>query len=99
MLEVCLAEYEEDERKEQAERDSEDPNLTDGRKSPKLPDVKKKKGGPPAMATLTAPQKIRDEIKNLCKLLHNIPAVKGTRTLTLTQINIPAVKGLRPPGG
>ena len=72
-VQVCLAEYEEDERKEQAE----DEELKTPSKSPKLPEVKKKKGVPPAMASLTAPQRIRDEIKNLCKLLHNIPAVKG----------------------
>merc|ERR1711937_820486 len=83
---VCLAEYEEDERKEQAE----DEELKTPSKSPKLPEVKKKKGVPPAIASLTAPQRIRDEIKNLCKLLHNIPAVKENE-LAFVHADIPKI--------
>merc|ERR1711988_2033060 len=90
---VALADFEELQRKEAAEkREAEDPTLTGAtgemsRKTPSTlavngPDKKKgKKVGPPKIAPLTEPQKIRDEIKILCKTLHNIPAVRENEAL------------------
>merc|ERR1711924_228036 len=82
---VAMAEFEDLQRKEAAEkREAEDPTLTEemSRKAPSrdLPAIdkkKSKKSGAPKIAPLTEPQKIRDEIKILCKTLHNIPAVRG----------------------
>lgn len=85
-LEVALADFEEAQRKEAAKaREEADPTMSDamsrktpgaGSSAPKKP----KKGapsGPPKIQALTEPQKIRDEIKILCKTLHSIPAVRG----------------------
>lgn len=88
---VALAEFEDLQRKEAAEkREDEDPTMDDemSRKTPSrsaMPAIDKKKGRspkPPKVAPLTEPQKIRDEIKILCKTLHNIPAVRGMVAFT-----------------
>ena len=82
-----MAEFEDMQRKDAAQRrEAEDPTLVEemSRKAPSrgmMPAIDKKKGkksGATKIASLTEPQKIRDEIKILCKTLHNIPAVRGT---------------------
>ena len=84
-LEVALADFEDAQRAEAAKvREENDPTLNDdmSRKTPGAGSSAKKpkKGapaGPPKIQALTEPQKIRDEIKILCKTLHSIPAVRG----------------------
>ena len=84
---VSMAEFEDMQRKDAAaKREAEDPILNGedmSRKEPSrsaMPAIKKQKSkGPAKIAALTEPQKIRDEIKILCKTLHNIPAVRGER--------------------
>lgn len=87
---VAMAEFEDMQRKDAAQRrEAEDPTLVEemSRKAPSrgtMPAIDKKKGkksGAPKIASLTEPQKIRDEIKILCKTLHNIPAVRENEAL------------------
>lgn len=86
---VSMAEFEDMQRKDAAaKREAEDPILNGedmSRKEPSrsaMPAIKKQKSkGPAKIAALTEPQKIRDEIKILCKTLHNIPAVRENEAL------------------
>ena len=89
---MALAEFEDLQRKVAADaREAADPTLTDngGTKSA-TGNNKKEKGkkgpssGPPKIQALTEPQKIRDEIKILCKNLHTIPAVRGVVSESLS---------------